>query len=281
MRDEAGRVIGYRALDRIGQTLAPVMLRRRKAEVLTQLPERVDNRIFVPLTPRAARAPRRERRASSRASCRAGARPATCPTPTSAACTCALQNMRMACNSTWLLDHETDHGHKVDELMTLLDELLEDAGRQGRGLQPVAGHARADRAPPGRGKAARLGPCAVQRQRAGRQARRAGRALPRRSELPPVPVHRRRRRGPEPAARGGGGGQHGPAVEPGGAGAAHRPRAPHGPVARRAGGQLRRPGQHRGGHALGAGVQEVAVRRRARRRRERGVPAGHALVASS
>ena len=50
-RDEAGRVIGYRALDRIGQTLAPVMLRRRKAEVLTQLPERVDNRIFVPLTP--------------------------------------------------------------------------------------------------------------------------------------------------------------------------------------------------------------------------------------
>ncbi|UUZ62041.1 SWF/SNF helicase family protein [Polaromonas sp. P1-6] len=32
----------------------------------------------------------------------------------------------MACNSTFLLDHETDHGHKVDELMTLLDELLED-----------------------------------------------------------------------------------------------------------------------------------------------------------
>ena len=51
LRDDAGRVIGYRALDRIGQTLAPVMLRRRKAEVLTQLPERVDQRIFVPLTP--------------------------------------------------------------------------------------------------------------------------------------------------------------------------------------------------------------------------------------
>ena len=36
--------------------------------------------------------------------------------------TCALQNMRMACNSTFLLDHETDHGNKVDELMTLLDD---------------------------------------------------------------------------------------------------------------------------------------------------------------
>ncbi len=39
---------------------------------------------------------------------------------------CALQNMRMVCNSTFLLDHETDHGLKVDELMTLLEEFLGD-----------------------------------------------------------------------------------------------------------------------------------------------------------
>ncbi|MDP1648847.1 MAG: DEAD/DEAH box helicase [Rubrivivax sp.] len=124
LRDETGRVIGYRALDRIGQTLAPVMLRRRKAEVLTQLPERVDQRIFVPLTPEqrvhhdengdiVARIVKRWRKTGylSDADQRR--------------LTCALQNMRMVCNSTWLLDHETDHGHKVDELMTLLDELLE------------------------------------------------------------------------------------------------------------------------------------------------------------
>ena len=97
--------------------------------------------------------------------------------------------------------------------------------------------------------------------------------------MPAVPVHRCRRRRPEPAACRGGGGQHGPAVEPGRARAAHRPRAPHGPVARRAGDQLRRPGQHRGRHAVGAGLQEVAVRRRARRRRQRGLPAGHEAVA--
>ena len=35
--------------------------------------------------------------------------------------TCALQNMRMSCNSTWLLDRETDHGVKADELAALLD----------------------------------------------------------------------------------------------------------------------------------------------------------------
>ena len=32
---------------------------------------------------------------------------------------------RQSCNSTWLLDHETDFGHKADELMTLLEELFQ------------------------------------------------------------------------------------------------------------------------------------------------------------
>ena len=51
LRDDASRVIGCRGLDQIQLTLASVMLRRRKAEVLTQLPERVDSRLFVPLKP--------------------------------------------------------------------------------------------------------------------------------------------------------------------------------------------------------------------------------------
>jgi Helicase conserved C-terminal domain len=38
--------------------------------------------------------------------------------------TCALQNMRMSCNSTYLLDQESDHGVKADELAALLDELF-------------------------------------------------------------------------------------------------------------------------------------------------------------
>lgn len=124
-RDESGRVIGYRALDRIGQTLAPVMLRRRKAEVLSQLPERVDHRIFVPLTPEqrvhhdengdiVARIVQRWRKTGYLSDA------------DQKRLQCALQNMRMACNSTYLLDRESDHGHKVDELMTLLEEVLQD-----------------------------------------------------------------------------------------------------------------------------------------------------------
>lgn len=123
-RDEAGRVVGYKDLHRIGATLAPIMLRRRKAEVLAQLPERIDNTLFVPMTPQqlahhdenghiVARIVNRWRRTGflSDADQRR--------------LTCALQNMRMSCNSTYLLDQDTDHGVKADELMTMLDELFE------------------------------------------------------------------------------------------------------------------------------------------------------------
>jgi SNF2 family DNA or RNA helicase len=33
IRDEGGRVTGYTGLEKIGQTLAPIMIRRRKSEV--------------------------------------------------------------------------------------------------------------------------------------------------------------------------------------------------------------------------------------------------------
>ena len=50
VRDPVGKVVGYSGLDRIGQTLAPVLLRRQKDEVLDQLPGRIDNNVFVPMT---------------------------------------------------------------------------------------------------------------------------------------------------------------------------------------------------------------------------------------
>ena len=38
--------------------------------------------------------------------------------------TCAMQNMRMSCNSTYLLDQQSDHGVKADELAALFDGLF-------------------------------------------------------------------------------------------------------------------------------------------------------------
>jgi len=125
LRDDAGRVIGYRALDRIQQTLAPVMLRRRKAEVLAQLPERVDSRLFVPLTPQ-QRVHHDENGDTVVRIVGRWRKTGYLSDVDQRRLQCALQNMRMVCNSTFLLDHDTDHGHKADELLTLLDEWLTD-----------------------------------------------------------------------------------------------------------------------------------------------------------
>ena len=122
--DDAGRVTGYRDLDRIGQTLAPIMLRRRKAEVLTQLPERVDQRIFVPLT-REQRVHHDENGLIVARIVQRWRQTGYLSDTDQRRLQCAMQNMRMACNSTYLLDARTDHGLKVDELMTLLDELFQ------------------------------------------------------------------------------------------------------------------------------------------------------------
>jgi superfamily II DNA or RNA helicase len=123
VKDEGGRVTGYTGLEKIGQTLAPIMIRRRKSEVLKQLPNRLDQNLLVPMTEmqmlyhrenadvvaKIVHRWRKTRFLSDRDQRRL---------------TCALQNMRMSCNSTYLLDQETDHGVKADELAALLDDLF-------------------------------------------------------------------------------------------------------------------------------------------------------------
>jgi superfamily II DNA or RNA helicase len=123
VKDEAGRVTGYTGLEKIGQTLAPVMIRRRKSEVLRQLPSRTEQNLLVPMTEmqmlyhqenadvvaRIVQRWRKTRFLSDKDQRRL---------------TCALQNMRMSCNSTYLLDQETDHGVKADELAALFEDLF-------------------------------------------------------------------------------------------------------------------------------------------------------------
>jgi superfamily II DNA or RNA helicase len=123
VKDEFGRVTGYTGLEKIGQTLAPILIRRRRSEVLAQLPSRTDQNLLVPMTELqmvhhqenadiVAKIAKRWRRTKflSEADQRR--------------LTCALQNMRMSCNSTYLLDQETDHGVKADELAALLEGVL-------------------------------------------------------------------------------------------------------------------------------------------------------------
>ncbi len=122
--DDAGRVVGYKGLDRIGETLRPVMLRRRKADVLAQLPERVAKTVFVEMT-RQQLAEHQSNAACVQKIVQRWRRTGYLSDLEQRRLMAALQNMRMSCNSTYLLDGKTDHGNKCEELMTLLQELLE------------------------------------------------------------------------------------------------------------------------------------------------------------
>jgi superfamily II DNA or RNA helicase len=127
VRDADGKVVGYRELDKIGKTLEPILVRRHKDEVLDQLPQRIDTNIFVPMTElqrkhhaenleivaRIVQKWRRYRFLSEADQRRL---------------MIALQRMRMACDSSYLIDHRSDQGAKADEAATLLDEILERPG---------------------------------------------------------------------------------------------------------------------------------------------------------
>ena len=125
VKDEAGRVTGYTALEKIGQTLAPVMIRRRKSEVLRQLPSRTDQNLLVPMTE--MQTAYHEENADEVAKIvRRWRRSGFLSDTDQRRLMIFLQNMRMSCNSTYLLDQETDHGVKADELAALFDELFVD-----------------------------------------------------------------------------------------------------------------------------------------------------------
>jgi SNF2-related domain/Helicase conserved C-terminal domain len=122
--DERGRPAGYRNLDELHRRLQPVLLRRRKAEVETQLPERTVNHYFVPMEPeQRLRYDEYDRRVARLAEV-ARRRPLL-PEELE-----RLQNwlacMRMLCDTPYILDSECRLCPKLDELEPILDELLAD-----------------------------------------------------------------------------------------------------------------------------------------------------------
>jgi superfamily II DNA or RNA helicase len=124
IRDESGRVTGYTGLEKVGQTLAPILIRRRRAEVLTQLPGRTDQNLLVPMTSMQMEHHRENADVVAQIVAR-WRRTKFLSDRDQRRLTCALQNMRMSCNSTYLLDQETDHGVKADELAALLDGVFQ------------------------------------------------------------------------------------------------------------------------------------------------------------
>lgn len=123
--DEHGKVVGYHHLSQISKTLEPILVRRTKDRVLKELPERMDKQFFVPMTEQQRKHHEENREIVARVVAK-WRRYGFLSEADQRRLMIALQNMRMACDSTYLLDKETDHGVKADETLELLGEILED-----------------------------------------------------------------------------------------------------------------------------------------------------------
>jgi superfamily II DNA or RNA helicase len=115
-----GQLLGYRNLDKIREKLQPILLRRTRQEVLSQLPARTDNVIYVEMA-EAQRGPYAEHQQTL---ARLLQKKYLTEVDRRRILAC-ITNLRMLCDSTYLLDRQTKVAPKLDELAELLHELLE------------------------------------------------------------------------------------------------------------------------------------------------------------
>lgn len=123
--DEFGKVNGYKGLRNINKTLEDILIRRTKKEIAEQLPGRVDKNFFVEMTKEqmkdhsdyydlVARMVNKWIRFSYLSD------------EDRQKLLLALNCMRMVCDSTYILNQNTNHGNKAGEVVELIKELIED-----------------------------------------------------------------------------------------------------------------------------------------------------------
>ncbi|MBA4187209.1 MAG: helicase Snf2 [Planctomycetaceae bacterium] len=117
--DEKGNLKGYRNLDKIRERLAPIFLRRTRGEVLTQLPLRTDNTIFVELAPE-QRTPYEEQRITLARLLQKN----YLTDLDRKRILASVVNMRTICDSLYLFDRQTRISPKLDEFELLIPEVV-------------------------------------------------------------------------------------------------------------------------------------------------------------
>ena len=127
VKDEKGKVTGYKNLREVSGTLSDILLRRRKKEVLDQLPERVDEMRFVPMTDR-QRVIHEEYVAAVANLVNRWRHQGFLSEIDRQRLLINMNMMRMVCDSTFVLDQDAANRHdtKIRELFCLLGEALED-----------------------------------------------------------------------------------------------------------------------------------------------------------
>jgi hypothetical protein len=122
--DENGKPQGYQNLDRMREKLRPILLRRRKSEVETELPERTDETRFIELT--SGQRAEHDEYAQQVKQLLARAQKRPLRKEEHEILMLLLAKMRMVCDTQFILDKETRVSPKLDELVEIFDTALSD-----------------------------------------------------------------------------------------------------------------------------------------------------------
>lgn len=123
IKNETGKVVGYKNLNEIGNALSDIMIRRTKAQVLKQLPERLDKVLFVPMTERQNDIHDENQSGVSKL-VNKWKRFGFLNEKDRQRLMIMLNTMRMACDSTFVIDQQSRHDTKIEELMGIVDEIV-------------------------------------------------------------------------------------------------------------------------------------------------------------
>ena len=124
--DESGKVIGYQHLNDIKAMLSDTLIRRTKKEVLSQLPKRMDKNLLVPMTQEQMDLHDEFQEVVAKIVLK-WRRYGFLKEPDRKRLILSLSQMRMVCDSTYILDQKTRKDTKIDELMSILDEVFDNS----------------------------------------------------------------------------------------------------------------------------------------------------------
>ncbi|HMA86771.1 MAG TPA: SNF2-related protein [Desulfosalsimonadaceae bacterium] len=124
-RQKKGKILGYRNLDKLHQALQSIVIRRKKLDVLDQLPDEIVNNYYIELT-------------DQQHKIHGGYAQSLLPLMNKKFLTPMdlrriqelLLKMRQVCNSTYLIDRKTQISPKLKELESILADLAIQEGRK-------------------------------------------------------------------------------------------------------------------------------------------------------
>jgi superfamily II DNA or RNA helicase len=124
-RHKKDHILGYRNLNALHARLKPLVIRRRKEEVLTELPAQITNTYTLDLHPKQAAMHRNYSAMLSPLLNKKYLTPMDLRRIQE-----LLLCMRRVCDSTYLIDRKTNFSPKLDELQTIIHELVVQSGRK-------------------------------------------------------------------------------------------------------------------------------------------------------